>query len=264
MTNCTGAPAEEMLEQYLQGTLPAQQLKEFEEHFFDCPVCLAKVEVLQAAKLELARHPVLIPTAPQVWSTRNFAYAAIAAVLVIGVVLYYVHGRRQESPPAAIASKAPPAQTGESKTVSPALTQMADLVLPAYVAPNSRGLEDDSKFAAGMAAYASGNCAKAITMLSRVARNDENSLAANFYSGVCQMHNGDLAAASKSLHLVADHGDSPQQEAAIYYLAQIALASNDTASARHYLDLTISLHGDFQRRAQAEIAKLSSPAAGQP
>jgi len=44
-------------------------------------------------------------------------------------------------------------------------------------------------------------------------------------------------------------GDSPQQEAALYYLAQIALVHNDPTTARHYLARTIALRGDFERRA---------------
>jgi hypothetical protein len=55
---------------------------------------------------------------------------------------------------------------------------------------------------------------------------------------------------------VGDAGDSPQQEAAFYYLAQIALADNDATAARHYLSQTISLHGDFEKRAHAELNQL--------
>jgi Flp pilus assembly protein TadD len=107
-----------------------------------------------------------------------------------------------------------------------------------------------------MKAYNAHDCPTAIKTLALVPAKDEDSLAARFYSGVCQMRDGNLPSASQSLHRIADAGDSPQQEAALYYLAQIALAQNDPTTARHYLARTISLHGDFERRARSELKKV--------
>jgi len=49
------------------------------------------------------------------------------------------------------------------------------------------------------------------------------------------MHQGDLDGAAKSLRGVSGAGDSPEQEAALYYQAQIWLARNDAASAQKFL-----------------------------
>jgi hypothetical protein len=64
------------------------------------------------------------------------------------------------------------------------------------------------------------------------------------------------------LRSVAEAGDSPQQEAALYYLAQIALAENDIPTARHNLSLVISIRGDFENRARAQLVHLSQGDAG--
>ena len=85
---------------------------------------------------------------------------------------------------------------------------------------------------------------------------DEDSLAGQFYIGVCQIHLDNLNSAAATLKRVANAGDSPQQEAAFYYLAQIALERNDATNGRLYLTRTISLHGDFERRARTEISQL--------
>ena len=53
----------------------------------------------------------------------------------------------------------------------------------------------------------------------------DDALSAQFYSGVCQMKLNQLDAAAATLGQVAGKGDSPQQEAALYYLAQIASAA---------------------------------------
>jgi hypothetical protein len=119
--------------------------------------------------------------------------------------------------------------------------------------PNLRGQNGDPHFTAGMKAYMRQDCPSALKALSQVPVQDEDSLAGQFYIGVCQMHLNDLKAATATLERVANAGDSPQQEAAFYYLAQIALERNDATNGRHYLTRTISLHGDFEHRARTEM-----------
>jgi hypothetical protein len=144
---------------------------------------------------------------------------------------------------------------------STTISRLADLTLPAFQPPNLRGQVGDPHFDAGMKAYARQDCPSAVMDLSQVPTQDNDSLAAQFYTGVCQMHEGDLAAASSSLRRVESAGDSPQQEAALYYLAQIALARNDATAARHYLASTIALRGDFLTRARAQLAGIPAESA---
>ena len=114
-----------------------------------------------------------------------------------------------------------------------------------------------------MKAYTAGDCRSALYILSRVPASSSNALAAQFYSGVCQMHLDNLPAATVTLRHVAAAGDSPQQEAAFYYLAQIALARNDAPSARQNLDRTLALHGEFEQRARRQSAALAAAAGKQ-
>ena len=67
MSHCTGAPAEQWLEQYVAGTLPDPEAQAFEEHYFDCPVCLAQLQALQAAAMQLRRNPAKIPARVIAW-----------------------------------------------------------------------------------------------------------------------------------------------------------------------------------------------------
>jgi tetratricopeptide (TPR) repeat protein len=139
------------------------------------------------------------------------------------------------------------------------LSQLADLTLPAYLAPQLRGESLDTRFEAGMTAYAAGNCENAIATLRQVAEQSAEARAAAFYSGACQMRLGNFGQAAKLLRKVADGGDSPQRETALYELAQIALAHNDPVAAHLYLQRIIALRGDLERRAreqQRQVAKL--------
>jgi hypothetical protein len=264
MTNCTRKPAEEYVESYLQGTLAEVEAQNFEEHYFDCPICLAQVEALQTVTHALRNEPRIPLKAPIPWPIRIGAFGAIAALLFLGFLEFRT---RHQVPQVSVASgpvapnpSAQPTQpTVPAKPTSPApsaLSSLADMTLPAFQAPNLRGQSGNPQFESGMKAYSSHECPLAIKTLAMVPATDEDSLAARFYSGVCQMHDGDLAPASKTLLGVADAGDSPQQEAALYYLAQIALARNDPSSARQFLTRTISLRGDFERRARSELIKM--------
>jgi anti-sigma factor RsiW len=260
MTKCTKKPADEFLESYLLGTLPEDEAQTFEEHYFDCPDCLSQVEALQAAsrQLHLAPRRGLRPTLA--WPYRVAALGAIAALLLIAFVV--LHGKRPPQPTMAHSPvTAPPAEPAPSKPAGPAslsVAQLADLALPPFRGANLRGESEDSHFTAGMKNYAERDCAHAVTALSQVPVEDQDSVAARFFSGVCRMHQGDLSGASKSLRAVAEAGDSPQQEAALYYLAQTSLASNDAAAARRYLGRTVALRGDFERRARAQLAQLQA------
>jgi len=268
MNHCMGAPAEEFLESYLLGTLPESDALKFEEHYFDCPVCLAQVEALQTVARKLRAEPPSRSRSLIPWPVSLAAVGAIAAALLVGFIVMRNGSHPRLS--AVAANQAAPLQQAAMaahKANSPAksaLSQLADLALPAFHAPNLRGENGNPAFVAGMKAYSSQDCPRALTALAQVPATDADSHAAHFFSGICQMHLGDLDAASRSLSAVSDAGDSPQQEAALYYLAQLALARNNAASAHQYLERTLSLHGDFDRRARAQLLQLQEAAGSEP
>jgi TolA-binding protein len=261
MTICTGQPAAKHLEAYIQGTLPERQAREFETHFADCEICLGQVEALQAVTLRLGAQPRRPLRPPIPWPIRVGALAAIAAAMIL---CYIGLQTRRELPHTAVVSGAPPTASHDG-AVSPAKTlatstmaagQLADLTMPVFRESNLRGQTGDDSFKKGMKAYSAHDCTSARKSLTQVAPGDEDALAARFFLGVCQMHDGDFSDARGSLRNVANAGDSPQQEAALYYLAQIALASNEVDMAGGYLRRTIQLRGDFESRATAELAKI--------
>lgn len=255
MTQCTGAPAELWLEAYLAGELPEADTVAFEEHYFDCPVCLKRVEAMQAVTEQLRLHPVQAERRAIPWPALG-ALAAAAVVLVASLLGYQAWRNRvaataAHSQPAA--PSAPAAQAGPQ--------QLADLALPPYAAPRLRGDNENSAFRAGMAAYAKGDCSAAAGKLAQVPAGDADGPAAEFYSGVCLAHLGRLDAAGAALGRVAEDNDSPEQEAARYYLAQIALARGDASLARAELKRVIAMRGDFEQRALSQLGKLDGTAA---
>ena len=89
MTDCTAPLIDRCLERYIQGTLPESEARTFEEHYFDCPACLAQVEALQAVAHQLGSQPQKLRKSPIPWPVRVAVPAAIAAGLVLAFVGYH-------------------------------------------------------------------------------------------------------------------------------------------------------------------------------
>jgi Tfp pilus assembly protein PilF len=138
------------------------------------------------------------------------------------------------------------------------VAKLADFSLPPYVAPHSGAATASGEFATGMKAYRRGDCANAVAHLSRMSTGQDDEVTARFYAAACQLAAHDLAAATKNLWRVTGDIESPQYEAAHYYLAQLMLARGDVVAARQYLRRTADMQGDYASRARAELAKLQN------
>jgi tetratricopeptide (TPR) repeat protein len=237
----------------------------FEEHYFECPVCLEQLESLQAVRVQLARNPVpVVPLAASrvlAWPSWGRAAAVAAAVLVAGLVGLRIFVHPATSPagtgkvPAQSLPAAKPLQPAAAP--APALAQLADMAAPAYVAMALRGESRDAHFESGMQAYQAGNWSRALEDLKQVPTQSLDGLAARFYLGACQMQLGQFDRAAASLRSVAGSEDAPEQESALYYLAQIALREQRMSLARQYLTRTIALHGDLELRARDQQRRVA-------
>ena len=89
MTECSATLIDRCLERYIQGTLPESDAQRFEEHYFDCPACLAQVEALQAVTQQLGGRPREFRRAPIPWPVRIAVPAALAAGLALAYIGYH-------------------------------------------------------------------------------------------------------------------------------------------------------------------------------
>jgi tetratricopeptide (TPR) repeat protein len=268
MNPCNRAPAIENAAQYIEGTLSQLDAERFEDHYWNCPACLAYLQALEAVGDELAREPLpqIAPPPPRrviAWPVPAWALGAVAAAAVLAVIGIRTLGPRQQTSPQAQTAPTASQQNAQSPQIasSPvrqAASQLADLTLPPFSANLLRGAGMDAHFEQGMAAYSRGDCKSALTDLAKVPAHDKQGTKAEFYSALCHMHQGDLAAAEAGLQKVVEAGDSLQLESAFYYLAQIHLAQNDPAGAHQYLVRTISLQGDMEKQARLQDQKVQA------
>lgn len=278
MSTCAGAPAEQFASLYVEGVLNEAEMNSFEEHFFDCPVCLAHVQTLQAVAQHFAQQSAQqqrapVAAAPQrksllswpapIWRSPVVSFMALAAVAIIAVLGYRM--LPSHNSPAPVAVNTPPAQPAPPSVPVPvasapdnSVIQLADLTMPSFKGATLRGESGDPHFAAGMKAFARNDCKTAVPALAQVDHAQPEARAALFYTGLCQLHQQNLTAAHTSFTQVAAQHEAPEQEASLFYLAQLALLHNDAATAQRNLEHTIALHGDFERRARKQLVALKA------
>jgi hypothetical protein len=221
----------------------------------------------------------------QLGTPRRFiAWGSIAAAILVAVVLTTMalnrHGMLHESaanlPPSPEQQERPAGPTGPLPDKSaPApkggtsgaeanhnvqMASLADLQIPGYQASHLRGSESteaaDLSFEGAMRSYAQGNCPAALNQFGHVPDGSKHGVAARLYGGLCHFKAHELSQAQSSFEAVIAAGDTPQLESAEYYLAQTMLLRSDAATARLWLRRTVSLHGDYQARAQAQLGRL--------
>jgi len=259
MIKCAGAPADRFLEPYFEGTLPEAEAQKFEEHYLGCQVCLAKLKALEAVALKLGARPRgrLVR-----WPAGLVAAGAIAATLLLVLL-----GRQMLIRPAAPLQQtaqtgaapraaAPALPTTEASVSRSSLRQLADVRLPVFQLAHVRGQSENPAFEEGMRAYARHDCAGAVKELGHVKATDSDGTMARLYSGVCLMQQGETGPAAQNLKAAAQVAGSAEQEAAWYYLGQIALMKDDAALARRYLALAVAMHGNFESRARSELGRI--------
>jgi len=144
------------------------------------------------------------------------------------------------------------------------LASLADLRMPIYqpeaLRDSAASSSQHNALNSGLKSYAGGDCNSALNQFKLVVDaapdNSADAVTANFYSGLCRLKSHDLLTAETHFEKTIAAGESPQLEAAEYFLAQTLILKSDAASARNWLRKTIALHGDYQQRAEAQLTRL--------
>lgn len=247
--SCEERFSDEAIESYVRGKLDDRQSRALEEHFFECPACLERVEVLQAIAGVLspaaARRANVLP-----W--RSWQPAAVLASLAAAVVLLVV--LRPELPlptaPRPRATEAPPGPTTPPQpdhvATAPDYRDLAAISPPRYQPSSLRGRGASPELEAAMNRYASGDYAGAAAALDAVLRREPTHLQALFYGGVSALLAGRHEDGVARLQKVIAAGDTPYLEEARFYLAKAYLQRGDVEAAERELERVIALRGDLE------------------
>ena len=290
--NCEQARALDLVGKYVTGQLPEQEMGAFEEHYFSCDDCLAKVQVAQAIRhgTQAADAPKVVQMMPRGQRKTNgrpsrwmYPVAAAAAILVITVIGWRAFSDQSSTPEVAhtqpnlqvpsnpgIAEspKAVPATTPETPQLMASNVDLGAVTPLAYRPSALRGATEDAgqRFQQVMTSYLSHDYRQVVAGLSSIpvavpgsGRPEDHITDAGvqLYLGVSQLmlnQNGD---AVRSLRRAAAYGDTPYLENAGFFLAKALIRQMQFAEASRELRRVADLGGDRQAEARQLIAKLN-------
>ena len=237
-------------EEYLLGRLPEEAASEFETHYFDCPQCLARVELLEGARTQLESSPDARPAGNRLRRVIVPLAAAAVVVLAVGVIreLSRVPVSAPDTAPAPnieLPAQAPP------PAGRPALPALGAIEPPRFDAPRLRVSPTASRrvFLQAMERYERGDWQGALAGLETATQQDPKSVPAHFFLAVCALQLDRNADAVRHLADVVKLGESPYLEDARFFLAKAHIRLGDLPAARRELEAVVALDGD--RRAEA-------------
>jgi hypothetical protein len=242
---CQQVDSEEIAERYLRGELSPAGQDAYERHFFACPHCLEKLEILQALPAAFAGANVTGSQPYKTWALAACLLVAAGAGLVWTITS---------------ASPSPQSTTATEPTAKPPdpLAELARFEPPSYEQPVTRGTRSEAAraFQAGMALYRTGAFAEAIPKLDAAAKLNRQDPGPRFFAGICRLVAGDAVAGIADLRSVDAMGLTPYQEEARYYLAKGLLRQRDVAGARAALLGVVGMNGDLAQQARAMLDRL--------
>jgi tetratricopeptide (TPR) repeat protein len=292
---CTWSARDDLFEAYVRNSLGDAERESFEEHYFGCATCLARVRAYEGLRAELgalateapAREPV--QTRPWRW-----ALVPVAASLVLVVVVALWLRGSPPVPPASTVAVAPAVQTAPAASpvapdapetavpapvvtppaqsapatqagtrVSPpvvALSVLAHVRPPPYAAVVLRSPHDEAaaKFDAAMGLYVKSDYRGAVQGLEAAIALRPDVPQYAFFLGVCYLLTERTDPAVAEFQKAIAMGESAYLEEAHFYLAKARLRQADIAAAREELQRTIERQGRLETEARRLLAQVDS------
>ena len=246
--DCARIVADQIMEKYLLDQLDDPEREQFENHFFECEECFARLEALQAAQRVLSEEPATTERSiVRPWRSRSWRWAvAAAAVAVIGLSAVWWWLGSSPRP--------------QTVSLSPELAELARITPPHYEPIRLRGASDvaQRRFRTAMEFYSAGDYASAIPGLEEAAELDPDAPNISFFLGACYLLSGSTSKGIEALQQTADFGDTPYLEETRFLLAKAFLREGRIRRARNELALVVNLGGEFSAEARPLLEELST------
>ena len=252
--DCRRIEEQEMIERYLDGTLPDTEVEAFEEHYFGCQHCFSELQLRHAAALELASQPApkASRTAVKVRSFYSWALAA-AAVLVLAITGVWI--ARQRSRVDSTPSTAVLQNTDQKLFEELARIEEAPSYLQATIRGGTEGPAQE-KFRQGMQLYQQGKYAEAVPYLRSAAESDPELFPRKFYLGITLLMTNQNDEAIQNLLSLVKSSSNPYLEESHWYLAKACFRKKDIKSGKEQLEAVAGLNGPHAPEARRLLERL--------
>ena len=282
--NCQQVRNPDLVEKYVTGQLPEQEMSAFEEHYFGCDDCLAAVQLGQAINLG-AGKPAKVIQMPvrNAGGTKRWMYplAAAAAVVVVTAVGWRFlakhpseHIIARQNPSAPVQDPSPAVISKSLKPTQPERQLLASVVDLGAVEPLTyrssvmRGNSEDSseKFERAMEWYSKRDYRRTAAGLLSIpvgvpgsgkVEEHINDAGVQLYLGISQLMLNQNDDAIRSFRRAASYGDTPYLESAEFFLTKGLIRQGQYPAAADQLRRVVRLKGDRQAEAQQLLEQLN-------
>lgn len=247
--DCNDVAMLQLIEGYLDETLPRAQTEAFEKHYLGCERCFSDLQLQHAIRLEAGRTATPSDRSEKAapgrqWYAKSRRWLLPIAALIVLLVVPLSLLIDRDSGTAMVNL---PAQLVEIES------------LPAYVETTMRGAGDFLEaFRRGMAAYQREDYQAAVQELTRAQTENPENVPTAFYLGLSGLAAGNPSDAARQLSNVVLRGNTPYLEEARWYLAKAYFRLGKIEAARQQLEAVREMDGAFRQDAEQNLALLDS------
>jgi len=259
--NCQEVEMGQFLDRYLAEELTSDEAEAFEQHLFECDRCFPELKLRHAAVLELRDHQTSVrrsgsrPGKPH-WHMPLWAWAGMAAAVLLGVVLVSLFHQKVEEQPVV---EKPAAGSGleQQQLRAEIIGRLGRVdVVPPYLAMTIRGAESNpavQRFRRGMQSYAREDYAGAIGPLREAVNLDAGYQPAIFYLGISYLLEKQPVQAAEELRKVSQQTSSTYRSEALWYLAKAFFQQGEMDKGREQLERLVQLGGEYAEDAARNL-----------
>jgi tetratricopeptide (TPR) repeat protein len=250
--DCREAEERDLAEAYVAGRLDAAERESFEQHYFECDACLARVEACILLRRGLSERPVGGGRIMRGLSAARWPLAT-AAVALLTVGAWWVLRTSAPAPD----GRTPVGVSPTPETASP-LAELGRFDPPTYRATTWRGgsTQAQRSLETGMRRYAAHDYRGAVAGLRRAAALSPAAAETQFYLGVSLLLTRDVDSGIASLERASALGDTPYLESTLFYLAKGYLLKGDRPRAEQSLGRMVALGGDLEPAGRELLRRL--------
>jgi hypothetical protein len=258
--DCREVEERGLAEAYVAGRIEPAARDAFEEHYFGCDDCLARIEACSHLRRGLSAPPVSRGRFLR-GATARWWPLGVAASFVLTAVAWWVVQTSSPAPDDRTPVGASPTQATPSR-----IADLGRFDAPAYRAAIWRGSSAQawSSFEAGMQRYLAHDYRGAIPDLRRAAALSPAAPEAHFFLGVSLLLAHDVDAGIVSLEHASALGDTPYLEPTLFYLTKGYLLKGDRPQAERQLKRMIALKGDLEPAGRGLLAQLEKSPESRP
>ena len=252
--DCHQIEEQQMIERYIDGTLPETDAEAFEEHYFGCQHCFSELQLRHAAAIELGSqsHSKTSGLAAKAKPFRVWALLVAAVLLLTVTGLWLVRQRN----PIELTPSTAALQDPQEKLLQE-LTRIDEP--PPYLQATIRGgVEGPAqvKFHQGMSFYQEGKYAEATPYLRAASELDPMLFPSRFYLGISLLMNNQNDEAIQPLLSLSETKENPYFEESNWYLAKAYFRKNDVKTGKDYLEVVAALKGAHFSQASNDLDRL--------